>query len=415
GARAGRGRSGRDHRRRPERQRQLFQPRGRHPRGQDPRGPGRRQHPRRAPHGRRGLFRRTRPAVVLRAQDPARGDRAGPAVHRAGRAGVQRASARAPHRAGRRGRARGAGAGAVRGTGPRRARHRVRAHRRGTAHAWQPYPADRAHRPLPAPSRVPGRHPPQRQDRTREARRMGGPATGEGPMKVLVTGGGGFLGQALCRALLARGHAVHSFQRSHSPALQAMGVVQHRGDLADAAAVARAVAGMDAVLHNAAKAGAWGSYGSYYQANVVGTRNVIAACRANGVQRLVYTSTPSVTHRATHPVEGLGADEVPYGEDFQAPYAATKAIAEQEALAANGPELAVVALRPRLIWGPGDPQILPRLVERAHAGRLRLVGDGSNLVDTTYIDNAAQAHLDALDRLAPDAACAGKAYFISNG
>ncbi|KAF1700572.1 2-alkyl-3-oxoalkanoate reductase [Pseudoxanthomonas suwonensis] len=234
-------------------------------------------------------------------------------------------------------------------------------------------------------------------------------------MKVLVTGGGGFLGQALCRALLARGYEVHSFQRSHSPALEAMDVAQHRGDLADAAAVAQAVAGMDAVLHNAAKAGAWGSYDSYYQANVVGTRNVIAACRANRVQRLVYTSTPSVTHRATHPVEGLGAHEVPYGEDFQAPYAATKAIAEQEALAANGPELAVVALRPRLIWGPGDPQILPRLVERAHAGRLRLVGDGSNKVDTTYIDNAAQAHLDALDHLAPGAACAGKAYFISNG
>jgi len=234
-------------------------------------------------------------------------------------------------------------------------------------------------------------------------------------MKVLVTGGGGFLGQALCRALLARRHEVHSFQRSHSPALEQLGVVQHRGDLADAAAVAQAVAGMDAVLHNAAKAGAWGSYESYFQANVTGTRNVVAACRAHGVSRLVYTSTPSVTHRATHPVEGLGADEVPYGEDLQAPYAATKAIAEREALAANGPELAVVALRPRLIWGPGDPQILPRLVERARAGRLRLVGDGSNRVDTTYIDNAAQAHMDALDHLAPGARCAGRVYFISNG
>jgi len=234
-------------------------------------------------------------------------------------------------------------------------------------------------------------------------------------MKVLVTGGAGFLGQALCRALLARGCQVSSFQRSHSPVLASLGVAQHRGDLADAGAVAAAVAGVDAVLHNAAKAGAWGSHDSYFQANVVGTRNVIAACRAHGVRKLVYTSTPSVTHRATHPVEGLGAHEVPYGEDLQAPYAATKAVAEREALAANGPALAVVALRPRLIWGPGDPQILPRLVQRAHAGRLRLVGDGGNRVDTTYIDNAAQAHLDALDHLAPGAACAGKAYFISNG
>jgi len=234
-------------------------------------------------------------------------------------------------------------------------------------------------------------------------------------MKILVTGGGGFLGQALCRGLVERGHQVLSFNRSHYPALQALGVGQIRGDLADPQAVLHAVGGMDAVLHNAAKAGAWGSHDSYYQANVVGTDNVIAACRAHGVGRLVYTSTPSVTHRATHPVEGLGADEVPYGEDFQAPYAATKAIAEQRVLAANDPALATVALRPRLIWGPGDQQLVPRLAERARSGRLRLVGDGSNKVDTTYIDNAALAHFLALDALAPGAACAGKAYFISNG
>ncbi|HET6396789.1 MAG TPA: 2-alkyl-3-oxoalkanoate reductase [Pseudoxanthomonas sp.] len=234
-------------------------------------------------------------------------------------------------------------------------------------------------------------------------------------MKILVTGGAGFLGQALCRGLRERGHEVVSFQRSHSPALARMGVGQVRGDLADRNAVMHAVAGVDAVFHNAAKAGAWGSYDSYFQANVVGTRNVVAACRAHGVGRLVYTSTPSVTHRATHPVEGLGADEVPYGEDFQAPYAATKAIAEQEALAANDASLAVVALRPRLIWGPGDNQLLPRLVERARAGRLRIVGSGENRVDTTYIDNAAQAHFDAFAHLAPGAPCAGKAYFISNG
>ncbi len=234
-------------------------------------------------------------------------------------------------------------------------------------------------------------------------------------MRILVTGGGGFLGQALCRGLVARGHDVVSFNRGHYPELAALGVGQVRGDLADADAVGHAVAGVDAVFHNAAKAGAWGSYDSYFQANVVGTRNVIAACRAHGVGRLVYTSTPSVTHRATHPVEGLGADEVPYGEHFQAPYAATKAIAEQEALAANDAGLAVVALRPRLIWGPGDNQLLPRLAQRAHAGRLRFVGDGSNRVDTTFIDNAAQAHFDAFEHLAPGAACAGKAYFISNG
>ena len=234
-------------------------------------------------------------------------------------------------------------------------------------------------------------------------------------MKILVTGGGGFLGLALCRGLRERGHELVSFQRRYSPALAALGVGQVQGDLVDASALLHAAAGVDAVFHNAAKAGAWGSYDSYFQANVVGTRHVLAACRAHGIGRLIYTSTPSVTHRASHPVEGLGADEVPYGDDLQAPYAATKAIAEREVLAASDATLAVVALRPRLIWGPGDNHLLPRLVERARAGKLRFVGDGLNLIDTTYIDNAAQAHFDAFEHLAPDAACAGKAYFISNG
>jgi nucleoside-diphosphate-sugar epimerase len=234
-------------------------------------------------------------------------------------------------------------------------------------------------------------------------------------MNILVTGGGGFLGQALCRGLVERGHAVTSFNRGHYPPLDALGVRQLRGDLADRDAVVAAAQGCEAIFHNAAKAGAWGSRDSYHRANVVGTDNVLAACRAHGIGRLVYTSTPSVTHRATHPVAGGTADEVPYGEHVKAPYASTKILAEKAVLAANGATLATVALRPRLIWGPGDAQLLPRLAQRARAGRLRLVGDGSNLIDTTYIDNAAQAHFDAFDHLAPGAACAGRAYFISNG
>ena len=234
-------------------------------------------------------------------------------------------------------------------------------------------------------------------------------------MRILVTGGGGFLGQALCRGLVEQGHEVSSFNRGHYPELDALGVRQVRGDLADADAVMQAAHGAEAVFHNAAKAGAWGDYDSYHRANVVGTQNVLDACRAHGIGRLVYTSTPSVTHRATHPVEGGTAETVPYGDNFQAPYASTKTIAEKTVLAANGPDLAAVALRPRLIWGPGDNQLLPRMVERAKAGRLRFVGDGSNRIDTTYIDNAARAHFDAFAHLAPGAACAGKAYFISNG
>jgi nucleoside-diphosphate-sugar epimerase len=234
-------------------------------------------------------------------------------------------------------------------------------------------------------------------------------------MRLLVTGGGGFLGQALCRALLERGHVVVSFSRQQHPALDALGVRQHAGDLADRSAVIAATRGCDAVFHTAAKAGAWGRYDSYHRANVIGTDNVIAACRTHGIGRLVYTSSPSVTHRATQPVAGGTADDVPYGSHFKAHYPTTKAIAERAVLAANDGQLATVALRPRLIWGPGDRHLLPRLVQRARAGRLRLVGSGDNLIDTTYIDNAAQAHVEAFDRLGPGAVCAGRAYFISNG
>ena len=234
-------------------------------------------------------------------------------------------------------------------------------------------------------------------------------------MKVLVTGGGGFLGQALCRSLVERGFDVASFNRGRYPELDAIGVRQVQGDLADRDAVVAAAKGVGAIFHNAAKAGAWGSYESYHRANVLGTRHVLDACRTHGIARLVYTSTPSVTHRATHPVEGGTADTVPYGTGFKAPYATTKAIAEREVLAANSAGLATIALRPRLIWGPGDNQLVPRLAERARQGRLRIVGTGNNLIDTTYIDNAAQAHIDAFHHLVPGAACAGRAYFISNG
>ena len=234
-------------------------------------------------------------------------------------------------------------------------------------------------------------------------------------MKVLVTGAGGFLGQAVCRLLRARSYQVIGFQRGHYPELADMGVTEVRGDLADAEAVSAASAGCQAIFHIGAKAGAWGTYEDYHRANVLGTEAVLAACRSHGIQRLVYTSTPSVTHRATRPVEGGNEIDTPYGTGFKAHYPTTKVIAEQAVLAGNGPTLATVALRPRLIWGPGDNQLLPRLVERARAGRLRFPGGGGNRIDTTYIDNAAQAHLDAFDHLWPGSACAGKAYFISNG
>ena len=236
-------------------------------------------------------------------------------------------------------------------------------------------------------------------------------------MKLLVTGGGGFLGKEICRRLAARGHEVVSYSRSPHPELDAPGVRQIQGDIASFDDVTQALRDVDAVFHVAAKAGHWGGFHEYYDANVRGTWNVIAACRMNRVRTLVHTSTPSVTHRATRPVTGGNEQDVPLADGFKAWYPATKRVAEEHVLAANGSTLATVALRPRLIWGPGDNHLLPRLVERARAGRLKFVGDGLNRVDTTYIDNAAQAHLDAFDALhdTPGAACAGKAYFISNG
>lgn len=232
-------------------------------------------------------------------------------------------------------------------------------------------------------------------------------------MKALVTGGGGFLGGAVVRLLVERGWIVRSFQRRHAPVLAALGVEQRLGDLADGAAVEAAVAGCEVVFHVAAKAVLWGPPEEFHTANVAGTSNVLEACRRAGVRRLVFTSTPSVVHGGRH-LEGID-ESAPYAERFESPYPATKAAAERMVLAGNGPALATVALRPHLIWGPADPQLVGRIVARARAGRLWLVGDGSNLVDTTYLDNAAAAHLLACDRLRPDAACAGKAYFITNG
>lgn len=236
-------------------------------------------------------------------------------------------------------------------------------------------------------------------------------------MRVMVTGGGGFLGRAICARLVERGCEVLSYSRGEYPELRAMGVRQLRGDIASFSDVTAAFADVDAAFHVAAKAGAWGSFHDYFDANVRGTWNVIAACRMNRVRTLVHTSTPSVAHRGTRPVTGANEEGAPLAERYKAWYPATKRVAEEHVLAANGNALSTVALRPRLIWGPGDNHLLPRLAERARAGRLKFVGDGLNLVDTTYIDNAVQAHLNAFDALhdKPGAPCAGKAYFISNG
>jgi nucleoside-diphosphate-sugar epimerase len=232
-------------------------------------------------------------------------------------------------------------------------------------------------------------------------------------MKVLVTGGGGFLGGVIVRMLRERGDEVRSFSRGKYPALAELGVEQVSGALENSDAVIKAASGCDLVFHVAAKAGIWGSYNDFYQANVTGTRNVIAACKSNHISKLVYTSSPSVVFDGSD-VEG-GDESLPYPAKYEAHYPATKAIAEQMVLAANSPDLAVTALRPHLIWGPGDNHLVPRIIAKGRAGKLRRIGNRTNLVDTVYVDNAARAHLLAADKLFPGSIVSGKSYFISNG
>lgn len=228
--------------------------------------------------------------------------------------------------------------------------------------------------------------------------------------KILVTGGGGFLGKAIVKRLIERGDRVRSFSRGSYPALEALGVEQVQGDLADADDVAAACEGMDTVYHVAAKAGIWGAREVFYRANVTGTENVIAACRRQQVKRLIYTSSPSVVFDDG---DMAGVDEsVPYPTEFHAPYPETKARAEQLVRTAGQEGLATISLRPHLIWGPEDPHILPGILARAK--RLKRIGDGSNLVDTIYVDNAAEAHLLAEAALEARPHLTGKVYFISN-
>ncbi len=231
-------------------------------------------------------------------------------------------------------------------------------------------------------------------------------------MKILVTGGSGFLGGAICRQLLARGDEVTAFQRSNDAGLEKLGATIVQGNITDLEVLGKAADGVDAVIHTAAKAGVWGPYDDFYQANVSGTKNVISVCHRSSVDKLVFTSSPSVSH-ADGDVEG-GDESLPYPDHYNSPYPATKALAEQAVMSANCPQLHTVSLRPHLIWGPGDNHLLPHLLERAKGGKLKLPGP-DKLIDTVYIDNAASAHLLALDRLQSDPdIIGGKTYFISN-
>ncbi len=231
---------------------------------------------------------------------------------------------------------------------------------------------------------------------------------------ILVTGAGGFVGGVIAKMLRARGDQVRTVARNDYPALLALGCTHVKGDLADPSVARSATQGVDAIIHVAAKAGVWGKAAEYEASNVTATQHLLDAAAQHGVRRFVFTSSPSVTFDggdAVHANESL-----PYPAKHLAHYPRTKAEAERRVLAANGKNgLVTCALRPHLVYGPGDPHLLPRLVTRAKAGKLAWIGTG-NEVDVTYVDNAAHAHLLALDALAGAApALAGKAYFISQG
>ncbi|MBU2573329.1 MAG: NAD-dependent epimerase/dehydratase family protein [Elusimicrobia bacterium] len=232
-------------------------------------------------------------------------------------------------------------------------------------------------------------------------------------MKALVTGGGGFLGGAIVELLLAREISVRSMAREEYPRLAKLGVECLRGDVADREAAAAACRGCDTVFHVAAKVGMWGRYGDFYETNVNGTANLLETAKAAGVSRFVFTSSPSVVF-AGGDVDGWD-ETAPYPVNFDSYYAKTKARAEQLALAANSPRFATVALRPHLVWGPGHDHLISRIAARGKAGKLRRIGGFNKLIDTTYIDDAVNAHWLAAEKLSPGAACAGKAYFISQG
>lgn len=238
-------------------------------------------------------------------------------------------------------------------------------------------------------------------------------------MRALVTGAGGFVGGKIARALRARGDDVIAYQRGSYPELEQLGIRCVKGDIADQHDLVAVANDVDVIFHVAAKVGGAGDPKDFERINVRGTENIIEACVKNGVNRLVFCSSPSVIDEEGG-FEALD-ESAPYAKRYLAEYPRTKALAEQLVLEANGREtkglpLRTCALRPHLVFGPGDTGSLPRVIERAKKGRLRMIGDGKNRVDLTYVDNVVDAHLLAAEALSkPESPAAGKAYFITNG
>ncbi len=231
-------------------------------------------------------------------------------------------------------------------------------------------------------------------------------------MKALVTGANGFLGSYLVRELVACGYEVTAMTRRRDDAAIGQDIRNVNGDIRDAEAVNEACRGQEIVFHVAAISGIWGPWKLYHTTNTMGTRNVVEACLEHDVPKLVYTSSPSVTFNGQHQINET--ESAPYARDWLAHYPHSKALAEKCVLDANDDkQLMTCALRPHLIWGPGDRHLIPRLIDRARKKQLRRVGDGKNQVDSIYVENAALAHVQAAEAMQPGSPVCGSAYFLS--
>lgn len=233
--------------------------------------------------------------------------------------------------------------------------------------------------------------------------------------RILVTGYGGFLGQEIVRQLLAAGFEVRGLARGEYPRLRALGIETFKGDITSRVAIERACRDCQGIVHTAAKAGVWGPWQAYYRVNTQATELLLEAAQAARVQAFVYTSSPSVTFNGT-PQSGVD-ESVGYPQAWLCHYPHTKALAEQAVIAAAAAgRMMACALRPHLIWGPGDPHLFPRVVLRAKQGRLRRIGNGENLIDVVHVQSAAAAHVQALQKLLRgEESLNGQALFITDG
>lgn len=234
-------------------------------------------------------------------------------------------------------------------------------------------------------------------------------------MKCIVTGGGGFVGRTLATRLVKDGHEVHSLSRGDYPALKSLGIFHHRVNLSEALEPLHSVfEGADVIFHTAAKVDMWGDFNDFYKANVLVTRNLLNTAKNHGIHKFVFTSSPSVIADGK---DLCGVDETyPYPKEYDAHYPHTKALAEQEVLSQNGSGgLKTISLRPHLIFGPGDTNLIPTILERGRRGKLLQIGDGSNKTDLTFIEDCVEAHILACKSLESNSAVCGRAYFISQG